>query len=182
MFDAPRNQDRHSERPNVRQRQQIGPRFRSRIRAARPQRKRLVGLERRIDISVHLIGRDQEEPWYSRRPRRVEQGRRATHVRLDRLSRGQNAPVHVRLRGKVHHGIDRFVSENGRHHSRVTDIPVHEAVARVAAHHREVLEVSSVSQLVERHDGHVRTVSQDVSHECGPDEARSAGDQPLHLN
>jgi hypothetical protein len=80
----------------------------------------------------------------------------AHDVGLDELTRPMDGAVHMALGGKVDDRARPVLGQQTRHQRRITDVALHEHMARVALQTRQGFQVASVGEFVEVDDGLIR--------------------------
>jgi hypothetical protein len=92
-----------------------------------------------------------DEPFDALRTRGIEKGLRTEHIRRRKHCRSLDAPVHMRLGGEMHDGVN-TVGFHGRSKGRpIANVPPDERVFLSVLQTCEVLQISRVGQLVEIH-------------------------------
>lgn len=81
--------------------------------------------------------------------------------------------------GKVQHGAGAVLGEQGIYQGAVTQVALHEDMARIALQAREVFQVAGVGEFVEVDDRLVG-LDQPVEHKIATNEAGTASDQNCH--
>ena len=87
-----------------------------------------------------------------------------------------DAAVNVRFGGKIDYGAGLMLGEEFGDEVEVADVALDEAVARVALHRGQVLEVAGVGQRVEVDDG-LGQLGQPVEDEVAADEAGATSNE-----
>ena len=86
----------------------------------------------------------------------------------------------MRFGREVHDGIGLFVGDQAVHQSRVTDIALHKAIVRKVRDRLEVLQITSVRELIEIDDSRRLRRSLHQADERRADESCAAGNQQFH--
>ena len=109
----------------------------------------------------------------------IEQAERTGDVGLDEGLGRVDGAVHVRLGGKIHHGVDRMVGEELRDQRGIADVAVGENIARVTGEVGEIRRGARVGERVEVDElGEGRALfSEALADEIAADEAAAAGDE-----
>ncbi|MCY1418978.1 hypothetical protein D9M71_345530 [compost metagenome] len=103
----------------------------------------------------------------------------ADDVRLDKFARAMDGPVHMGLGSEVEHGAWTVLGQQARNQCCITDVTVHEGMARVAFQACQVLKVARIGQLVEA-DYRLIMRCQPVQHEVRTYESGAAGHKNGH--
>src|SRR5947209_6908557 len=105
--------------------------------------------------------------------RHVQHHLSSQHVRKHELLRAQNAAIHVRLGGEMNDGIAAFRQCCGNG-SGIAYVALDQRIVRPVLDHRQVVEISRVSQLVEIDDP---VTANGLPDEFGTNETRSASNE-----
>ena len=168
---TPRRRGVHAVRPDVRGDEEIASRLRRAVGARRAER---VALERgasRLQIAVHLVGRDLDHP-RSVVASPFEQRHRAVHVGAHEDRGVEHGAVDVGLGGEVDDGIAAGRRRGDR--GPVGDVALDELDVEVG----EVRRVPRVRQQIE--DDDVVAAGDKPPHEVRADETGPAGDEHAH--
>ena len=130
-------------------------------------------------VAVHFVRRDLMETADAIEAARVEEHARAHDIRLEEDARIRDGPVHMALRGEIHHHVGLFFFKQPIDEVPVRDVPLHKGKARLLPDGGERLQIARIGELIQTDDLVVR-MGQLVIDEIAPDKSGSAGDDNLH--
>ena len=170
---AVRDRGADAVRARPRAHQHVGRRLRGRVRAGRMVRGMLCELRRIVQgkVAVYLVRAHVvvADPIF---PDRLEQTKRALHVRPQERLRIRDGIVVVRL-GRVMH--DRVMPRHDFvEQVRIADVAHHE-LHTVLGQARDVLRIAGIGELVQHGHMHVRMMIHHVMHEIRPNETTATG-------
>lgn len=171
--------------------QMIAGRLARRIRAVWLVRISLgKGRVHRLQRTIHFIGAHMMKAEgrfrlaFQRRPvaaRSLQQGECAIDIGTHELARAMNATIHMALGRNMHDGARLVRSQQRIDQRPVTDIALHESVARIALQRSQILQIARVSQLVQI-DHRLIARAQPVQNEVTTNEAGPTGYQNAHTH
>src|SRR5262249_14828643 len=115
------------------------------------------------------------------RQRGLEQDIGTNYIGVDEIRGPIDRSINMTFRRQVHDRVGVKIRENVGDGRMIADIGLAEMITRMALNRSERGKIASIGQLVD--DKHlVVGVSDKMSDQCRPDEARSAGDNDLHAS
>jgi hypothetical protein len=102
---------------------------------------------------------------------------RADDVGLHDRVRAVDGSIDMRLRGKVHDGVDRLLTQQLLNQGRIADIAMNEAVLRSGFGGLQMSPTTGAYQGIEHQQPVARVLRQPEMHEVRADEAGTAGDE-----
>ena len=114
-------------------------------------------------------------------PRCLEQAQSAHHIGPGKGERITDAPVHMRLGGKMDDSVHIFGSHQGTHQGKVAYVRLHELVVRAALHIPEIGKIAGIGQLVDIDDPVVGIFAYKKPDDVAADESGSARDDYVSL-
>src|SRR2546422_1729327 len=143
------NQHRHIIGAPIGETDQISRRLARRVWTARPERAVLQGWLSALGIAVDFIRGNLHETIHAGCVGRLEQYLGPDHVRRQERPRIQDAPVHMRLSGKVYDSPRALMLEQLVHELSIANVASHKLVASIILDVLEPLRVPRVRQLVQ---------------------------------